>query len=310
MTDTEGVFFDMNPSDYHSEKLWSSPSLSASIGKCLVPNRQFSATPLHAWCSHPKLNPNFKPLNKAAFDIGNAAHEHTVGRGRGIVVIDADDFRTKESRNERDKAYAEDRIPVLRVQAEQLMEMKAIRDSVLVDAPWGHPFIEGQAEVCLRWKEKTKWGPIWCKALVDWLPDVRPIDRGIDYKTTGQSANPALWERRQMANLGMDISAAFHVRGYRALGLGHSIDYLWVIQESNEPYACSIVGYGDAELRASDVYVQGMIELWAKCLHSKQWPGYDLMPHMAESPQTRFMRRVNLLSETDHVNSEDIARNL
>lgn len=287
MGEREGVFFDMEPADYHSEKPWSVPSLSASVGKCLVPGRPFSSTPLHAWCAHPKLNSNFQPKNKKQFDIGNAAHEFCVGRGRGIVVIDAESYLTKGAQRERDAAYEADKIPVLFDQHRQLQNMAAVRRQLMMDAPWGEPFIDGKAEVCLRWKEKTKHGEIWCKALVDWLPDERPVERGIDYKSTGQSANPEWWERRQMTQLGMDISAAFHIRGYRALGLGHSIDYLWVVQEWNEPYACSIVGYSDEELRAADRDIQDMIDTWAKCLHSKRWPGYELTPRLARHPRNR-----------------------
>ena len=299
---TEGVFPNEDITAYHADK-----SLSASVGKPLVPGRSFSTTPLHVWHSSP-LNPKYEPENRKTFDKGNAMHEMVLGRGRGLKVIDAENFMTKAAKEARDEAYALGLTPVLIGAYAELEEAKKVADRLLEQAPWGHPFRDGQAEVALRWIERTKWGDVQCKALVDWLPNKLPLERGIDYKSTGQSANPEWWTKRQMNNLGYDISAAFHRRGYKALGLAHSCDYLWVVQEWDAPYACSIVGYSDEELNDTEVEIQQMIETWAKCIKTNEWPGYMMDPYMAKRP--RWLKNEVRLDDGDHLSSEDIARGL
>lgn len=307
--DEEGIFPDIDPADYHSERLWKTPSLSASVGKCLVEGRQFSETPLHVWHKHPKLNPDFKEEHKRIFDMGSAAHKLILGRGSEIVEIPYDSYTTKDAREMRDGIWEEGKIPVLRNDYTALLQMKRRSDEILIDAPWGHPFCDGRAEVALRWKEKTRWGDVWCKALVDWLPDERPVQRGIDFKATGGSANPAYWERRQLRQLGYDISAALHRRGYKALGLAqYSMDYWWVLAEWNAPFAHSIVGYPAEELDATDRDIQRMIDRWAQCIHTNRWPGYELEPWICQRPQWMDERPKRPMDE--HISSEDIAREL
>jgi len=305
---SEGIFAEIDVAHYHADMGSTVPLLSASLGKCLVPNRTFTTTPLHLWNESPKLNPKWKPWNSKTFDIGNTMHELMLGKGHGLKVLDFENYTTKAAREARDNAYAIGVTPVLREMYDRALAAKSVADRLLMDCPWGHPFTDGKPEVALRWVEKTKYGDVHCKALVDWLPNQQPLERGIDYKSTGQTANPAWWERRQLHNLGYDISACFHRRGYKALGLAHSCDYLWVVQEWEAPYACSIVGYSDEELNDTEAEAQQMIDTFAKCLHSNTWPGYDLEPYMAKRPKP-FRQHVKFDGE-EHLSSEEIARSL
>ena len=307
MDNVVGIFPTIDVMAYHADA--DRPqSLSASLGKCLVPNRMFTTTPLHCWNDASRLNPNWKPTNAKNFDIGNTMHELTLGKGHGLVVLDFDNFTTKAAREARDAAYAERKTPILRDMYERALEAKAVADRLLDACPWGHPFRDGEPEAALRWIEKTKWGDVRCKALVDWLPNQRPLERGIDYKSTGMTANPEWWERRQLHALGYDISACFHRRGYKALGLAHSCDYLWVVQEWDAPYACSIVGYSDDELNKTESEVQQMIDVFAKCLHTNDWPGYDMDPYMAKRP--KWIDKGVRIEGDGHLSSEDIAAGL
>lgn len=317
--DEEGVFPDMAAEHYHAETFWRSPSLSASVGKRLVAGRWFSESPLHARAAHPKLNPDFEPKEKNEFDIGRAMHELVLKRGAGLVVIEGQDYARNEpnglTKGEktamRDAAYAAGKTPILRPVYERCEKAAKYADLSLEGCEFGHPFRDGRPEVALRWVEKTRWGDVWCKALVDYLPNRRPIERGVDYKSTGQSANPAIWDRRQMANLGYDISAAFHRRGYRKLGLAHSCDYYWVIQEWNPPFACSLVYYADEELSAADGDIQDMIDQWARGVHLGEWPGYPMFGHVASRPKYAAGSKAReRIFEGEHLDSETIARGL
>lgn len=308
-TDEEGIFPDIAPADYHSERLWLTPSLSASVGKCLVEGRRFSATPRHVFSAHPRLNPNWKEKHKRQFDMGTAAHQMTLGRGAPLQEILYESYQSKKAQAQKAEAYEQGYTPVLSKEYDALLEMKRVRDKELLDCPWGHPFRDGQAEVALRWREETKFGPVYCKALIDYLKDDRPVEQGIDYKATGGSANPEGWDRRQLRDLGFDISAAFHRRGYKALGLASpSMDYYFVLQEWTAPYCCSLIAIPDEELTKADRDIQNMIDMWAWCIHKNQWPGYSMSPYVSERPSWMDGRAVRLYDE--HIASEDIAREL
>lgn len=303
----EGIFPQVVVTEYHADKGAPIQSLSASLGKCLVPNRTFTTTPLHCWNDAPRLNPKWKPTHSKAFDLGNTMHELTLGKGHGLVVLDFDSFTTKAAREARDAAYADRKTPVLRAQYEEALEAKEVSDRLLDASEFGHPFRNGEPEVCIRWVEQTRWGNVHCKALIDYLPNSRPLERAIDYKTTGITANHEWWERRQLHNMGYDIQAAFQRRGFRALGLAHSLDYLWVVQENYAPYACSIVGYADEELNKTEDDVQAMIDIFGKCLHTNDWPGYDMAPYLAKRPRWLSQQP---MGNSEHLSSEDIAREL
>lgn len=308
MDNTVGIFPEIDVGFYHADMGSRVPILSASRGKCLVPKRSFTTTPMHCALEIPALNPNWKPTNSRTFDKGNAMHELILQRGRGLEVLEYPNYQTKAAQGAKSAAYEAGKTPILREEYESICEAKAVADRLLSQTPWGHPFTDGQAEVALRWVEKTKYGDVCCKALVDWLPNKRPLERGIDYKSTGQTANPEWWDKRQLNSLGYDISAAFHRRGYRALGLAHDCDYLWVVQEWDAPYACSIVGYDSEELDKAEPDIQCMIDTFGKCLHTETWPGYDMEPWFAKRPK---WTEYNIRIEGDgHLSSEDIAARL
>jgi len=303
-----GIFPNVDVTAYHAETEGPRVQrLSASLGKQLVPNRAFTTTPLHCWYDAPLLNPNWKPTNSKTFDLGNAMHELMLGKGHGLVVLDFENFTTKASREARDAVYADQKTPILKTMYEEALEAKRVGDRELELMEFGHPFRDGEPEVAIRWVENTKWGDVHCKALIDWMPNQRPLERAIDYKTTGATANPEWWERRQLFNLGYDIQACFQRRGFRALGLAHSCDYLWAVQENYAPYAASLVGFSDEEINKTEDEVQSMIDIFAKCLHTNNWPGYDRSVWLAKRP--RYLQNKEHVG-AEHLSSEDIARGL
>ena len=57
----------------------------------------------HVWERTPRLNSNAVPENKAAFDLGSAAHALFVGHGAALDVIQADNWRTKAAKDRSDR---------------------------------------------------------------------------------------------------------------------------------------------------------------------------------------------------------------
>ena len=79
---------DMSFADYLGDPA-DEPSVTAGILRELL-----NGTPRHVWERTPRLNANASPENKAAFDLGSAAHALFVGHGAALDVCQEDSWRT------------------------------------------------------------------------------------------------------------------------------------------------------------------------------------------------------------------------
>jgi hypothetical protein len=268
---TKPDILDLSAEDYAADPC-PTPSLSSSIARILL-----AQSPRHAWWAHPRLNPAYRREESEAFDLGTAAHAYILQGSRAFAVIDAKDYRTKAAQEARDAAYAEGKTPIL---AYRLDNVRAMEEAVvaqlahLKDPPI--PFQNGRAEETLVWLE----GDVWCRARLDYLhADHRSIS---DLKTTSASANPAAWERTMFA-AGLDVQAAFYLRGLRAV-FGHEGTFRFVPVENYEPYALSVVGLAPDALDLADRKVDRAIALWRECLTTGTWPAYPTRTCWAEAP--------------------------
>lgn len=251
--------------EYHADPV-AEPSLSSSICKILL-----ERSPRHAWLAHPRLNPHCEPIRKMQFDLGAAAHAVLLEGAAGLAVIEAEDYKTKSAREARDAAYAAGKIPVLARQADEVEAMVwAARRQLAAHSEAREAFDPalGKPEQTLVWRE----GDVWCRARLDWLPAGGNVF--FDYKTTGASANPEQWGQRQLFDTGCDIQAAFYRRGIKAaLGI-EGAHFRFVVQETEPPYALSVVSLTPAALDMADRKVAEAIALWRWCLKRNRWPGY------------------------------------
>lgn len=261
----------MPAEQYHADPC-EQPSLSSSIAKIIC-----SASPLHAWTAHPRLNPNYTPEEAEKFDIGTAAHYLLLEGMPEIVVIEAPDWRTNAAKDARDEARAAGKLPLLEkhwgaVQA--MVEAARIQLEGISAAP--PIFTDGKPEQMLVWDD----GGVTCRARLDWLRDDHSaID---DYKTTSRTANPEAWSR-SLFGMGYDIQAAFYLRGLQAL-TGQQADWRWVVQETAPPYALSVVSLNPAALELADAKVIYALNRWRECLAANVWPGYPTEICYAELP--------------------------
>jgi hypothetical protein len=256
-------FFDWSDTDYHRDPC-PSPSLSASIAKVLV-----GKSPLHAWYAHPRLNPNYEPEFKGAFDFGTAAHEALLLGIDRVHVIDAKDWRKADTQAERDGARAAGKIPILRDDYLNLSDMVTVATLAIKQCPdlAGKTLADGRAERGMVWRE----GDTWCRSKMDWLADDHSII--IDYKTTSGSAEPLDWTRSALVPHGNDLQAAFYRRGVTAI-TGKTPAFVFLVQETKAPFACSFVGMPPAFLALGEAKVDDALAMWGKCMKSGHWPGY------------------------------------
>src|SRR5690606_11761241 len=117
--------------------------------------------------------------DSSKWDIGKAVHAKVLGVGADVIVVDADDWRTKAAREARDEARAEGKAPLL---TREFEAVNAMAESVLAHntarALLSQP---GDSEVSLF----ATVDEVPVRARFDFLPD--PTERrtaAIDLKTT------------------------------------------------------------------------------------------------------------------------------
>lgn len=261
-TDIHGLTreaYDADPCD--------APSLSATVAKELL-----NKSPLHAWYMHPRLNPGYQREDPTKFDVGKVAHALMLQDASAVLeIIDADDWRTKAAKDQRDAALKAGKIPVLFEKYEKARAMVAAGRAQLETHEARGAFENGHAEQTLIWQEA---GGVWCRSRLDWLPD--QIREGMvlyDYKTTDASAHPDAWTRT-MYGMGADIQAAFYLRGLRKTAGIERARFRFVVQEVSAPYALSVIELEPASIAMAERKVETAFALWGRCLRDNSWPGY------------------------------------
>lgn len=259
--DKPGVY-EIAPEVYHADGFLPAPAVSASILKILL-----RSTPRHAWHAHAALNPKHEPENRQIYDKGSAAHTLLLKDARAIKIIDADSYRTKAAQEERAAAYVAGSIPLLTKQWQDAAAMADAARLQLLAHEVGFIFANGKPEQTLVWQE----GDIWCKAMLDWLPNAGPLYP--DYKSTGGSAAPQQWERAFYERQ-YQIQAAFYRRGIRKVLKVANPQVIFVVQENEAPYCLSVLAASPAAMDMADREVEDGLRIWQLCLSRNEWPGY------------------------------------
>lgn len=258
-----GIFYDMPTSEYFADPC-PQPSFSQSLGKILL-----EKSPLHAWHAHPRLNPDYHADEDKKFDGANIAHKMLIGRGKDIVTLEFNDWRTKAAQEAREAAAAAGQIAVLGKHYALADRMvKAAREQ-LEFRGLDILFRDGQGEVVIAWQEKPSG--IWCRQMIDWLTGNGKIFA--DYKTTGESAAPHALAVK-MATDGWDIQAAMAERGLNILDGATPRRFLFVVQETERPYCLSIVEMSESVLTMGRKKLAAAMHLWQRCVSVDRWPGY------------------------------------
>lgn len=249
--------------EYHMDKMCPTPSLSRSTIKDILD------CPLKAWMNHPRLNPRYKPKEKAIFDLGHVAHALFLEGTDKIFEINADSWRSKAAQEARDAARKEGKIPLLIEHADQVRRMVEAADKQLADSELAIRNIreEGDSELSYIWKERD----VWMRVRPDWIRKDRTII--IDYKTTGTSARPEEYSKI-ISSTGLDIQDAFYCRGV------HNIEksnprLFFMVQEVQAPFLCSFISLDTLFKEMGDQKVRKGIEAWRHCLKADRWPGYS-----------------------------------
>lgn len=254
---------------YHADPC-PTPSLSNSIAKILL-----AQSPHHGWHAHPRLNPFYEADADDKFDLGTAAHMLAMERDSSrIVIVNADDWRTKIAKESRDQARAEGKTALLEHQYERADRMVRAAYEFIDTTELAGAFQLGAPEQTLVWQE----GGIWCRSRLDlWFEKLNVI---LDYKTT-EDASPETFIR-QIGRMSYDVQAEFYTRGKAALG--PEPKFIFLVQEVSPPHACSLIALSNAYRAIGQQKVERAIRVWESCVTSNRWPGYRTDVHYAEPP--------------------------
>jgi len=279
--------------EYHADPA-PVPSLSSSVGKVLL-----SETASHAWTCHPRLNPDFVPEEAAKFDRGKACHGLVLGDPQRFKIIDAADWRTKAAQEARNAARLEGMIPLLTHQMEDARAMhQAFVQQIAAHRDSADIFTDGKPEQMLLWQENVRGTVIWCRGLLDWLPNNRTKPFG-DYKTLAANVNPDNLNRYAF-NAGWDFQDAFYRRGLQALEVAEDPHFKFVVQQAEAPYSVVVVDFPPEVKAYADGKVDEAIDYWAWCMKKNVWPGYpgytctlEMPPWIGSEFEARKVRRAN-----------------
>lgn len=283
--------YEMPDAEYHADPA-PEPSLSSTLGRTLL-----AQSPLHAWTAHPRLNPNFEPVQKKTFDIGRAAHRVVLGAGADYAVypddiLGANGAVSTKAAKEWDAEQRENGItPIKREQEDALRAMESqVHQALEINRIYISP--DDSERVAL-----AEIGGVWCRAMIDNAPP-DPKAPLYDFKTC-ENADPSACERAVM-NYGYDFQAAHYLEVWEA-ATGERRPFRFIFQEKSAPHAVTIIELSPDTLAMARKRTARAREIWRNCVRSGHWPSYPPGVHVVDLPafyQEKWLDRESI--EADH----------
>jgi len=277
---TEPGLYLMTEAQYHADPC-ATPSLSCSLAKKCLPLGSGTGTARHMWHNHPRLNPDYEAQDSTKFDLGSTFHTLILGKGDEIQVIDANDWRTKAAKDDRDAALKAGRQPVLKEQMQRARAMlSAAAGQIEIRPELAGAMAAGRPERVLIWIEETEAGPIMCRCKLDWLPDEG--EAFPDWKSTGASPGPDDYGRTYF-DIGADLQDAFYRRGIRQV-LDRKARLIFPVIETSQPHCLMVHRTAPASLAMADRKIGYAIRLFGLCMAEQCWPGFPVEDAHQEAP--------------------------
>jgi hypothetical protein len=263
-----GIYSDLAEDIYHADPV-PGGSLSASGAKALLD------------CPAKFRYQQEHPVFKNTFDFGSAAHQLVLGTGPEIVVVDAENWRTKAAQEQQKQARAAGKIPLLTSERDEVVCMaSAIRSHPLAAAALD-PARGGKPEQSLFMQDETSG--VWLRSRLDWMPDPHSAMRPVifDYKTT-KNASPDSFAR-EMANYRYHLQAAWYAHLYLEI-TGVDAPFLFIAQDKEPPYLVAVCQPDAEAMRAGRQLMRQAIHAYAACCATGEWPGYGDDIHTISLP--------------------------
>lgn len=220
--------------------------------------------------------------SKPHFEIGTAAHKLVLGEGPDLVLVDVDDWRTKDARTQAAEIREAGGIPLKRDDYEQVHAM--------ADALRRHPVASmvfdpasGTPEQSLYWIDPVT--EVTCRARPDWMPNPGR-GRAIvpDYKTARDASPPGI--SKAIHTYGYHCQAAWCLEGARQRDLAdeHAV-FLLVVQEKTAPYLVTVVQIDSLDVRIGHAKNAVARDIYRQCTETGHWPGYSDAVEIIPQPE-------------------------
>jgi hypothetical protein len=270
------------------------PSLSSSLAKILI-----DQSPAHAHAAHPRLGKTGSADSEPtrAKEIGSAAHKLILGQGAEIVVIEAEDYRTKAAKEARAAACEAGHLPILAPDLQKAERLANYADARLATIPDCEGFHAAPAELVGIVQDPSG---AWLRIMMD-----RFEDRGghaiiWDVKTGDQPAAPHLLGRR-IEGMGMEVQAALYVRAVELLipRLAGRVRFRWIFIENDLPHAVTVAEADGVTLGIGARKLALALSRWNAACRTDQWPGYPARIVHPEYPGWAEQRWLEREAEPD-----------
>ncbi|MFD4444645.1 PD-(D/E)XK nuclease-like domain-containing protein [Nocardia sp. NPDC058519] len=202
------------------------------------------------------------------FDIGTAAHTLLLGTGAGIHEVNQTSWQSKIAKEERAKARALGKIPLLTKQADRVRAM--------VEVALAHPEVAARLAVAVSEMTAYAMDPATWVMLRARFDSIRVDEDAMeveidDYKTT-KDASPRGFPK-SAAEYGYHVQEAHYRRVITELG--YTVKrFTFIAQEKTPPYLVCLHEFGPDDIAEGDRIVTEGIELWDQCRAAGEWPGY------------------------------------
>lgn len=215
------------------------------------------------------------PTHSETFDFGHVAHELILGKGGGFRVLDHDSYRSKDSRDERDQAYAEGLTPILASEFERAM---ALAEAVRGDEHAAPYLAQGRAETAMYGVHADTG--VGLRGRADWL--TKKVDGTwviVDVKTCASSEPDAI--DRAMHTFGYAQQAAWYL-DLLALNGHPGAEFVFIFAEKATPHFVQVAEPSASDLDYGRQKNEKAIRLYAECAAADHWPA--LPPHTTHVP--------------------------
>lgn len=208
------------------------------------------------------------PVHKDVFDVGTAAHALVLGTPLEIVVVDADDWRTKVAKEAKAEAHAAGQTPLLR---DTWAEIQAMRGALMRHRT-ARSLLEreGHSEASIYWTDSATGVPLRCRFDRLTTNDGRAL--GIDYKSTNDASPRGF--AKSVASFEYVQQDPWYLDGLIALGY-EDPSFLFIAQEKSAPYLPAVYELrpGDREIgREKNALAR---QMWRDCTEADVWPAYS-----------------------------------
>ena len=281
----------MPPDQYHAAKALSAGGAWTLASEC----------PAMYWFASP-FNPNAAPSkNGKQLDIGTALHLAALEPDRlaqRTLLVDADDWRTKEARDQRDAAHEARLVPLLTKDAALVARLA---DAIRSNRHAAELLDGAETEVSYFWD----CDGIPCKARADVV--CRGDGRMADLKSSG-SASPEFF-RRQAFNAGHFLRAPWYQDGFEAAAGKPIAEYWFIVVARDEPHLVTTCRLDDRAIEYGRMTIRRALALFRACMKRGAWPSYCPEPVTIGLPDWCEYRLADQ-EQAGHFNEADIQRGI